>query len=603
MKKRQLPIAWNWNAASHLARPDRGEAASPGAEWQLEQLEAGRPIMPTIGHKEQEFSWEQKRERYTPLVLKAKELNLPIVFRSRNVFHNIKTWDYFKQFGFDPFNIDDHAWLVEEKILTPEQVLARFPEGIDPTTLPIEITKRQNELRFITELLPDGSAKYLHTTPNMSMWSYLTPEWCRQLGFLYGTTDLVKACAELYPEPEIMFFADNNEAGFDMPEGDIRAGIWYNKMDRIPIDNYIKGEGYEYAIFEQLKQNLKKYYMHVAKTAMFTEFNKGFKAGLATHNKHWAEVAGWVDYSYTGHEFQSTGNFRVDKGICNFFYSFDDSTYANPSWRSGEHKYGSTGSTYLNSWYGKWNLLRVWRQISNSRMYRDNAEIYSGWKPRFDLLWEGENRTDFPKPGRLDWRAFVKCALWIGHPEYFGHFCYSDTRIDQDEINVHYDEVINAVQEVYDNEELKDWWINGKLLESIDEKPDVSHNQKNPMIESLPWYFLHIEENERYSKEDPKYQWTDEVGFNNDYWRANTSNRSLVKAKAFAYEKDNEYLLFACSVLNPLDKITIRLTKDKTIVIDNPPIGGQFYIVKNDLSVTPLEEANTDPIVPSPSGI
>jgi len=209
MKK--LPLSWNWKKRA--------------TDWQLEELLETPHMVPTLPAPAREITYttnnQQTKIDHSKLLDKAQDMNLPVIFRADNVLWNPSSFTYFQQFSKNPLDYKEHGWLVQKKKLSPADVDQYFPDGLEPEDLPAQIPGREH---YIVELNDDGSANYLDTnTKHITGFNRIGLHWAYMMGYLHGTTDVVRNAAEVYPDPPMVLFADNDEVGNEWMSVDVRS--------------------------------------------------------------------------------------------------------------------------------------------------------------------------------------------------------------------------------------------------------------------------------------------------------------------------------------------------------------------------------------------
>jgi hypothetical protein len=590
MKK--LPLSWNWKRRA--------------IDWQLEELLESPHMVPTLYAPAREVTYttnnQQQRIDDSQLLDKAQDMNLPVIFRAENVLWNPSTFSYFQQFSNHPLDYNDHGWLVEKKTLSPADVQNYFPNGIDPNSLPVQVPGREH---YVIELNDDGSANYLDTnTKHITGFSKIGLYWAYKMGYLHGTTDVVRNAAEVYPDPPMVLFADNDEVGNDWMDIDIRSPREFsNYQDYVNFFNGTSGQlGGRHPLQDDTTKQITAYvsafninqiwkgdHNKIATTMLYYEFNRGFRDGLATHSKHWANVAGWMNYNQKGEEARDNAGSSIH---INSWVGY------NPP-QNGKHRYGATGSVYFHPWYGQWNWARAIGCMSNTKPYVDMTDLMGGGKPHITLMWENNGYRDFPKPDREQWKSLIRSNMWINDVEYVGHWVGHGVPRESELITIYWDEVKKCVEEVHNNEVLLDFWQNGTIIRSIDCCPSYKQKSSN-LLYAYPWYFNYVEEHGRYDGQQvPRPEVLDtstdaqevrdaliDQGRYGDKWKRSLSNDPdhEVKVISWTSKLDNQLLLFAAGLIQDYTDVHIKVDVDNVVkdYVVNAPIGGAFYVIDID---------------------
>ena len=176
---------------------------------------------------------------------------------------------------------------------------------------------------------------------------------------------------------------------------------------RHPLENDETKQITAYVSAFNANQIWRRNHSNLAIDMLYYEFNRGFRDGLATHSKHWADVAGWMNYSQKGEE----ARFGVGSSI------HINGWLSNMNVKNGKHRYGATGSVYFHPWYNQWNWARAIACMSNTKPYVDMADLTGGGKPHITLMWENRGIKNFPKPDREQWKSLIRSNMWINDVE------------------------------------------------------------------------------------------------------------------------------------------------------------------------------------------
>ena len=546
-----LPLAYNWNVASGSLDPNNNR---PDTQWISDQMNAGRSLFPHMFLRP-EKTWESVEEYVTIGVQAAKAHGTPVWFRMNNLFWDLKRFSEFSHYSINPDDYEDHPWHVEVN---------------------------SNGLNTNTRLL--------------SMWSPLSMDVAFQLGFLIATCPTVVGAMNLYPECKLPLFADNDEVGldwkFDHPE--VREPSQFTNWT---ADLQIDCEKARKAIHNEFLNQQKL----LTRELLLNQFQKGWQLGL--RDTPWEGKANWQNFSsyfqdYSGGKIKLTASGAPGSPV------FDRSlSIQKDGLEMVRHAYGSTGAEYQHAWFASPFNTRTWGQISNARAVRDLTDNAYGVKGpigsngvRSTLAWEAKDRTSqgelIPRMDREQWRGWLTCLLWISHAgsgrdhTVFGHFSSSQTRLDEPEMFIYYDEAINVCTRAAQCD-VSDYWKRGTLIEGLEGTP-YQNDKPQPLTYRTPWYFQYVPQVGRYaSGVVPSSTVVDEVRpvlqelpRSQDPWRQDLTNRQPFPIATWAMRLDDKILLFACGTEVDQGAITVRLPVDNVIVdynLQSCPVGGQFY--------------------------
>lgn len=254
----------------------------------------------------------------------------------------------------------------------------------------------------------------------------------------------------------------------------------------------------------------------------------------------------------------------------------------------------NTGYNYLNV---KWN------QVNCPQVRCENARY--AWHQYEQETGVDRIRSvgffDLTGPDTVEqWRGMVRACLWITKPEYVMHFDSSNTPAEGEELR-QYEVVIEECRRLHDNPVLRDYWLNGELVENDwrDEREGNKYDQKNagyghPFQQMLPrdyrdpvtnrWHLLHVPLNQRTGV------WGDfkETGDGRiiDRWNQHGSWDIKIKVHAFCSMKNDDGLLFVHSTGETYENVEVLVPDHGMVTVPVVPPQGKFWLLN---SLTEIE--------------
>ncbi len=506
---RPLPLTGSW-MADRMFGPDRF----------VEMIEAGHYVMPTFSgislgvirrHLQADDALDKQLESWRPALDYARRHKLPIAFREWN-------WSSMPP-GY-------------------QQLVAR----LEDREIPLD-----EDLRVIE----DGK-------PGRATDPFGPVEGWRQWGEIWFGNRLLRGVQEIYPNPPMVIFLNNNEGPKVRSEGDIHDD--YPRMidflgGRRPEDAREKQRairvGYTQrydAMFQAARDAM------VAPTwkenVRFVGYNLLWDTGYIGQGDRprpgiWFEPDhGWLDW-------------RMYQGVMPELYDND--------WQPGKRDYGTHSPQFEAMNY---HSVQPWLFERDPHLYwativwdggRVN-DVFRGRRSSSKPFWyitRGQ-RWDFAR-----YEGWVQFTLWTTRPRSMREFRFpaSDKHA--------YDEgtfmaVVRSVDRPWTDAVLREFWRFGRLVPNPDEgHPWELSDDQPPWVRDLPrWYLLTCDAN------PPR-----------DQWHGDTSLRVFAQALVLGTAPQRRWLIYAHAPLGALAEPTVVIPQFGEVTLASVPKSGAFFLL------------------------
>lgn len=528
---RPLPLAGSWNIG-RLAFQERHwhNKENPRREWGpnyfVEMIKNGHHVLPSfvdpqflgkhyIGDKPDER--RQKRidtmmEHYYRKPLEfCREHNLPIAFRDWNWIARIKKYEQWRERWADAkFSVEETSALIENG--KPGRLVSPFG--------PIE------------------------------RWT----EW----GEFWFGNPIMKRIQEIYPDPPMVVFLDNNEVKVHW------ARQLTDDHTRF-VAKYGKGlSEMEKAV--AIREGYKKRLQAMFKAARDSLTEPAWKKNtyMVGYNNLWGT-------GYIG-----KGN-RPEPGI-----GFDP----EKGWLEWRHYDGGMPEFYDNDWQpGKTDHTPWSPQTEAMNYYSAQARIFErdpdfywssiAWDGgRVHGTWRGERRL-VGKPYRYAtagqkydfnrYRGMIQFGLWAMRPRSFREFRGGAHRNAY--LNAIWMALVRSVDRPWDNPVLREFWRFGRLVPNRAEKHWFTLEKDDPQwVRDLDrWYLLTCDAN------PPRDEWT-----------GRTHLRVFSLALALGEKPERRWLIYAHAPLGAVAGASVKLPGLGQINLDHVAVSGSFYLIEEE---------------------
>ncbi|OHB66966.1 MAG: hypothetical protein A2Y76_08360 [Planctomycetes bacterium RBG_13_60_9] len=507
---RPLPLVSHWNMGS------QGRGWTP--QYQIELLGQGHHILPWLGWPQtdplkKEQSAKQFHDYYDGLLGYCREFGLPISFRGTQ-------WE---------------AMLVgkEYRSLSPEQCPAvTTPEG-----------------EVLAKLCPFGPVE---------PWQDPAEEYVDTAG--------MKELQRMYPDPPLVLFVSNNEAP------DLR---WHQvEQSKRYLDKYGPGRSDEFKR-QVVARGWMERYPVMFKAMREALVNESWKKNVrfvgygAFGPSHFGRWEGWKQYSLITDQWTSPDWHIWDGGSPSYYtHNWDDSR---------DHWVWSTQVESMNWIFmleEAWSVNPdFWWEVS---LWDGNA---SDWTPQTECTPENtkkskacqyKNDGQTYSPDRFEgWAQF---GLWLLRPRAIREFRGSTTPLEP--WRPFFDRLLSAVDRVWANETLRDFWRFGELV------PNRAH--QHPYQVDIPekyrdiqrWFLLD-------TSLDALRPWDQRTNIP-------VFSLSLVRGD----EGKRRWLVYAHSPLDNRRAVRIMVPEYGEITVDVPRAGTFYSIDQQQKKVTPVVAAS-----------
>ncbi len=508
---RPLPLVSHWNMGS------QGRGWTP--QYQVKLLEAGHHILPWFswprgGTEFSEKNAKRFHDYYDALVVYCRDFRLPICFRGTQ-------WE---------------AMLVNK-------AYRELPAEKCPAVI-------RTDGKVIRKLSPFGPVE----------------PWRDPAGE-YVDTPAMKVLQRMYPDPPLVLFVSNNEAP------DLR---WHQvELSRRYLDRYGKGrtdtfkrqvvaqgwmERYP-VMFEAMREAL------VSKTWKKNVRFVGYGAFGPSHFGRWS---GWKDYSLI-----------TDKWISPDWHIWDGGSpsYYTHNWCDNRDHW--VWSTQVQSMNWIFQLDEAWRANPNFwweiSLWDGNA---SNWTPEMECTSEAVKKSkacQYMQDGQTytpdRYLGWVQFGMWLLRPRVVREFRGSTTPLEP--WQPFFERLLFAVDCVYTNETLKEFWRYGNLV------PNRAH--RHPYQKKVPekyhdvdrWFLLDT------SLDSPRP------------WTQKTNIPVFSLTLVLGEKGTRRWLVYAHSPLEDRSDVGITVPDYEKITVDVPRAGAFYHVQESSktlMSITAQEQ-------------
>lgn len=507
---RPLPLVSHWNMGS------QGRGWTP--QYQVELLNKGHHILPWLSWpranpEAKADSAKRFHDYYDALIALCREFNLPISFRGTQ-------WE---------------AMLV-----------GRAYRELPADQCPAVVS-------------PDGKV-----LPKLSPFGPLDP-W-RDPAAEYVNTPAMKLLQKMYPNPPLVLFVSNNEAP------DLR---WHQvEQSKRYLDKYGKGRSEEFkrkVVSEGWMQRYPIMFdaMRAALVSDTWKKNVRFIGYGAFGPSHFGRWSAWKDYSLI-----------TDHWTSPYWHIWDGASpsYYTHNWCDNRDHW--LWSTQVQSMNWIFQLEEAWKanpsfwwEIST---WDGNA---STWTPQTECTNEMMKKSkacQYAKDGQtytpdraLGWLQF---GIWLLRPRAVREFRGSTTPLEP--WRPFFEKLLFAVDRIYANETLQEFWRYGKLV--------ANRAYKHPYQSEVPpkykdvdrWFLLDT------SLDSPRP------------WNHKTNIPVFSLALVRGESGNRRWLLYAHSPLKNRQNVTITIPELATVTVDVPRRGAFYLISESDRKATPLADSH-----------
>ncbi len=397
--------------------------------------------------------------------------------------------------------------------------------------------------------------------PQVSPFGPLKP-W-REIGRKHTDNAWIRKLQEWYPDPPLVVFLSNNEH---------RKLVWREvENSKRYLEKYGKGGD----------DDAKRKVVADGWIERYRALQEGMREGL--DNPNWKNNAVFVGYGAFGPEFIGRwggwGRYSLhSKGRINpypLMWDGGSPSYYTHDWNpSRDDTMWSPQVEFMNLVFMQeraYALNRAfWLEISVWDGYGGPQREKSYPAPRTLYRMQGQTYT----PER--YRGFVQFGMWLLRPravrEYRGWVFPWDDKDSWEGGASYFMALVHAVDRVYENPILKQWWRHGELV------PNRAHD--HPYQAGIPaeykdedrWFLLDADVNAQ------EFPW--EL-----HWPVNVFSLALVRGKAPV----RKWLVYAHSPRCDRASVKLRVPGYKDIVVD-VSVGGSFYLVDEKLNRVTLVE-------------
>ena len=358
----------------------------------------------------------------------------------------------FKDWGI-PITINMTQW---------EQVL--YQDSYYENTYDGELIINTNKHPYCS--IDTNSLDYISPYSNINAWYDVGSKWVNETPLEF--------IQDIYPNPPLVLFLSNNEARKLTPCIAEESNEYINEYGNMALTPIQKREIFN----DKFKER-------------YLEMQLGFKDNL---NNIWKDNVKFIGYAVN-----STGHFARwnDWAIYSSYFS---NRVAN------EHQYWDGGSTvyYLNA--SDNNISDFWvysPQVQNMNIkmiledtridkpnYWHELSIWDGFETEINLnkrLWyQNQHNQQFTADR---YKGYLQFGMWLSRPRVvreFRNWTHSQELVDPNYFN----NLLDAVDIIYENDILKNFWRKGSLVKNINHEhpyqsavpPDFTNRQR--------WYLL-----------------------------------------------------------------------------------------------------------------
>lgn len=382
-----------------------------------------------------------------------------------------------------------------------------------------------------------------------------------EVGYNWGSGEVMKYLQELYPDPPLVIFISNNEQP---------------KLRWVDVENekrYVAKYGTE------MDDNFKRMVVAKGWNVRYCNLLKGFRDGLAS--QRWKKNARFIAYGAN----ESGAGGRYDEWKEWSLYVDD---FYEPS--QNNYKYSQNGSIidpHPLYWQGTSASLYMGRP---GRLYSFSTmdNVLAGplfWAFNWHFMKEEAlrlNRNFWWELSTWDddaikdnvissarYGGFVQFAMWLVRPRNVNEFRVSNE--PRTRVFAYFEPLMNNVDRVHNNETLKKFWQNSKIVLN----PDFTH----PYTHDWPEEYKGINRDfllatnidpQDQNPSQPGVQWTDIATTFNVMCLARTRERSPKR----------EWLVYCYAPGGYLTSIEVTIPQYKKVILKGITEGGTFYLVK-----------------------
>ena len=386
-------------------------------------------------------------------------------------------------------------------------------------------------------------------SPMVSPFGAIEP-WS-QVGKQWTATEVMRQLQAWYPNPPKVIFISNNEHSklrWQDANTDQRYIAHYDTNTTDETKRQAVGQGW---------------------IERYRALQNGMRDGLA--NSNWKRNAIFVGYdAFGGSAFGRWG------GWINYSLYIPNRIEPCPlAWD------GASPSYYVNDWNPSTDYTVLSPQIESMNwiFMQDEANRLN---PNFWFemsVWDGsqpkkasDKRAFYAKQGQTytpeRYAGMVKFGMWLLRPRAVREFRgWVETRA---ETETYFLEIVKAVDNVYNNSVLKDFWRKGRLV------PNPLHThpyQSNIPVEyssKARWFLLD-------TSLDPKRPWS-----------LNTEIPVFSLCLEKGVTPQREWLVYLHSPLGKHDKVKLTIPNYRDIEVDSNPSGNYYLVQEKSKTVKPL---------------
>jgi len=455
----------------------------------------------------------ERIEEYRPALEFAREHNLPIAIRGWN-------WDH-------------------RVVLYQQEILARMTD------------------RKIT---PDIDARMLENGEPTNLIDPFGPvEAWREWGTFWFGHEIIRKMQEIYPNPPMVIFLNNNEGPKVRSAGQIneKCDRFVAKFGKGPHTNEFKEkairEGYE-ELFAALFESAREALIEPAwkKNVRFVAYNNLWGTGSIGQggNPHsgigFNAEEGWTQW-------------RMYDGGMPELYDND--------WQPGKTDYTPwSPQTEAMNYYSAQPL--IFAEEPNfywSAITWDGGRVSNAWRGRrsasktYTYVTRGQ-RWDFER-----YEGWVQFSLWTTRPRSYREF--RSPAFDVHALaNGTWMAMVHSVDRPWNNETLREFWRFGELVPNRDEQPwfnGLTEDHPQWVRDLDRWYLLTCDAN------PPRAEWA-----------GNTKLRVFAQALVLGEAPERRWLIYAHAPLGAVAGPTVKLPGFKDVTLESVPKSGSFFLLK-----------------------
>lgn len=506
---RPLPLTGSWNIGRYYNQPwkkDQEIAWDPTYFTQL--IEDGHHVLPTFPDP---MTRQEKPTgdfgilgvRFVPALRYCAEHDLPFAFRDWNWADSVARHERHKDGGFS--NEETARFIVNEK----QKGRKASPIG------------------------------------KIERW--------REFGRRWGGNGYVRAMAEIYPDPPLVVYLNNNEAGKvrvrDLDENATRFVEKYGKGLSKERKSEILHEGYR------------------------ERYHAMFEAAREAAPEGWADAMTFVAYNaFPWPKLRGVTPLQVDnpQDLTTRFREWSFFDGAMPEFYMNDWQVGR-GKTDFSSWSPQAECT-TYVPLAN-RVFKQRPDYYFA-----SIGWEGRIPSNRRSPanayatGRFGggavkrwdfdrYMGMIQFGLWAMRPRVMREFRGGATR------DAYYQKTwelyLEAVDRVWEQKALQPFWKHGRLVEN----PEIKWQPGNPEYMHLQrWYMLHSDAN------PPESTWP------KIYQRKTVKLRVMAMALVLGEAPERRWMVYAHAPLGAVADARVTVPGYGPISIDVSR-SGSFYVV------------------------